>query len=171
LIYDILGLYRLYDLKNPEIDKKLNDVISYISTDEFHSKISDGYGILIEGKYESGNNIYHGMGWDPKYPGWFDAADYMENINAPKLLFFAEYISQYPIARKTKWFNDLLDYLEKYRMESGTYIFLKEWLPEKSGYAVGGFHMSFGENRRKKIWLETESTFYMQLLRQNEDNL
>jgi len=183
LIYDILGLRRLYDLNNPEVDEKINGVIDYISTDEFHSKISDGYGILISGKYESGNPKYHGMGWDPKYPGWFDVASYIGNNNTnsvpsgshretetgyvPKLLFFAEHIVNYPIARKTKWFNDLLDYLEKYKTENGTYIFPKEWLPEKSGYAVGGFHMSFGENRRKKTWLEIESTFYMQLLTQN----
>lgn len=69
------------------------------------------------GNFESGNAKYHGMGWDPKYPGWFDAADYIENVNAPKLLFFAEYISQSPSLRKTKWFNNLLSCLEKYKTE------------------------------------------------------
>ena len=167
LIYDILGLYRLYDLKNPEIDEKINSVIDYISTDEFHAKIQDGYGILISGRYASGNPQYHGMGWDPKYPGWFELKDYMENINAPKLLFFAQNISKYPLAKKTKWFSDLLDYLDKYKLDGGIYIFPKEWLKESQGYAVQGHHVSFGENRRKKTWLEIESTFYVQLLQQN----
>lgn len=183
LIYDIVGLHRLYDLKDPDIDMKIDAVINYISGDDFHSKISGGYGIIVAGQYESGNPKYNGMGWDPQYPGWFDVAGYIGESSkssapngshtanqsgyVPKLLFFAEHIVKYPVALKTKWFSDLINYLEKYKTENGTYIFPKEWLPEKSGYAVGGFHMSFGENRRKKTWLEIESTFYMQLLRQN----
>jgi hypothetical protein len=162
IVYDIMGMYRLYDLKNPEVDKKINAVISYISTDEFHLKITDGYGILVE---EDGK--YHGMGWDPKYPGWFDLPDYMETGNVPKLLFFSQYISKYPAAEKTKWFSDLLNYIEKYRTEDGTYLFPGTWLKESTGYAVQGYHMSFGENRRKKNWREIESTFYVQLLLQN----
>lgn len=161
-VYDIVGMHRLYDLKNPEVDKKINEVISYISTDEFHRKISDGYGILVE---EDGK--YHSMGWDPKYPGWFDLPGYMENGNVPKLLFFALYISKYPVAVKTKWYVDLLNYIEKYKTETGTYLFPGKWLKESTGYAVQGHHMSFGENRRKKNWREIESTFYVQLLQQN----
>jgi len=167
LIYDIIGLHRLYDLNNSDVDMKINGVINYISTDEFHNKISDGYGILISGKYASGNPQYHGMGWDPKYPGWFDPADYLENFNAPKLLFFAQNISKYPHALKTKWFDDLLNYLEKYKTKSETYIFPQKWLNESQGYAVQGHHLSFGENKRKKNRLEIESTFYMQLIKQN----
>ena len=167
LIYDILGLYILYDLKDSEITKKIDNVIAYISADEFHSKIADGYGILIAGQYDSGNYKYHGMGWDPKYPGWFDIADYIENINAPRLLFLTLYFSKYPVARKTDWFKNLLLYLEKYITENNTYIFSKEWIKEKPGYAVQGSHLSFGENRKKKNWFEIESTFYMQLLKQN----
>lgn len=117
-IYDIVGLHKLYDLRDPEIDEKVNTMIDYISTDEFHNKIDDGYGILqVEGKR------YFSMGWDPKYPGWFDLPGCMETGNASGLLFFAQYISKYPVARKTKWFADLLNYIEKYRTENGTYLF------------------------------------------------
>lgn len=158
-IYDIVGLSSLYKLKNHEIDKKIDTIISYIATDEFHNKMSNGYGILVE---EDGK--YHGMGWDPKFPGWFSVSEYIKTENVPKLLFFALHISKYHIARKTKWFCDLLEYLEKYRTETGTYIFPKEWLKESQGYAVQGHHISFDENRRKKNWCEIESTFYMQLL-------
>jgi hypothetical protein len=88
----------------------------------------------------------------------------MDNADAPKLLFFAEYISLYAPARKTKWFADLLDHLKRYKKDGGTYEFPKKWLKESLGYAVGGHHVSFGENRRKKNWAEVESTFYMQLI-------
>ena len=161
LIYDIIGLHKLYGTLNSETDKKIDAVIKYISTDEFHNKIFDGYGILI-----FGDRKYYSMGWDPKYPGWHDVAGYMENDNAAKLLFFAQFISKYPIARKTKWYYELNNYIEKYKTVSGTYIFPAEWLKEKKGYAVQGNHISFGETRRKKNWREIESTFYVQLLRQ-----
>ncbi len=105
-------------LKNPEIDMKINTIIENISTDDFHSKIADGYGILT-----AGEKHYFGMGWDPKYPGWFDVLKYMETGNVPRLLFFAQYISKYPPALKTTWFNDLLGILEAYGTDNGTYIF------------------------------------------------
>jgi len=85
---------------------------------------------------------------------------------APKLLFFAQFISKYPTARKTKWFVDLLSYIDKFKTDEDTYIFPSGWLKETQGYAVMGSHLSFGENRRNKKWREIESTFYVQLLRQ-----
>jgi|GEM_PF-601107 len=188
LIYDFMGLYSLYDLNNAKIDEKINAIIDYVSSDDFHRKITDGYGITISneshitGKNDYDKNLYRGMGWSPHYPGWFDVADYIANavVNAghtgkpyvPRLLCFAELASRYPSAVKTKWFGELLTRLEGYKTEAGTYIFPKEWLPEKTGYAVCGFHMSYGENRRKKNWCEIESTFYMQLItsKKEEDN-
>ena len=160
LIYDLAGLHKLYSLKNPVVDKKINTIIKFISNDTFHETIADGYGILV-----SGNNKYHGMGWDPKFPGWFDVENYIINGNMPRLLYMAGLIAKYPIARKTKWFSDLTGCLEKYSAGEGFYLFPKDWLRESQGYAVMGNHVSFGENRRKKNWAEIESTFYMQLLR------
>ncbi len=160
LIYDVLGLKTLYGKYGIETDNKINSVIDYITCDDFHERITDGYGIL-----SAGERTYHGMGWSPHYPGWHDAAEYIKNGNVPRLLFFAQHIAAYPSARKTKWFSDLQNCLEKYRT-GNMYIFPKEWLAEKTGYAVMGCHLSFGENRRKKNWNEIESTFYMQLLNQ-----
>jgi hypothetical protein len=159
LIYDIVGLHKLYGVINESTDDKINAVIKYISTDDFHNIVPDGYGITI-----AGDKKYHSMGWDPKYPGWFNVADYMENTDTAKLLFYAQYISRYPYVRKTQWFSDLILYLDKYKTSSGTYLFPAGWLKENTGYAVQGSHISFSENRRKKNWREIESTFYMLLL-------
>lgn len=162
LIYDIIGLHKLYELKRLDVDEKINCIIGYITTNEFHDVVSDGYGIVICDKKK-----YYSMGWDPKYPGWFDISHYIESINAQKLLFFAEYISHYSIATRTRWFRELHDYLNKYKTENGTYVFPVKWFKEQQGYAIQGNHLSFGENRRKKNWIEIESTFYMQLINKN----
>ena len=160
-IYDILGMFRLYELKDAGSDKKIDGIIDYISTDEFHARVADGYGILIDEA-----RSYHSQGWDPKYPGWFGIADCIGRGGAPKLLFFAQNIVNYPRARKTKWFNELMNYLEQYKTDGGTYIFPKNWIAESQGYAVQGHHLSYGENRKKKNWIEVESTFYMLSLMQ-----
>ena len=162
LIYDIVGLHMLYGLNDQEITAKVNAVVDYISTDIFHNIIAEGYGII-----SLDNKKYYAMGWDPKYPGWYDVAGYLKTQYAPNLLFFALFITKYPIARKTKWYNDLLFCLEKYRTDNGTYLFPPGWLRESQGYAVMGHHLSFGENRKKKNWREIESTFYIQLLQNN----
>jgi len=166
LVYDLLGLNRLYGAVDTQTDGKIDAVISYITTDRFHETVRDGYGIVI-----CDGNKYYGMGWDPKYPGWSDVAEYIGNdgvkvgVGVPKLLFFAQYIVNYPAALKTEWYGELLACLDRCRTDGGTYIFPKKWMDESRGYAVAGHHLSFGENRRKENWLEIESTFYMQLLK------
>jgi hypothetical protein len=164
LIYDIVGLHALYRLCDPETDRKISDVIRYIATDAFRRAVADGYGILAEG-----NGVYHGMGWDPKFPGWFDAAGYSQTGPMQKLLFHAQYACRYPAVREVTWYRDLLSSLEAYQTEDGWYAFPAAWFAEKQGYAVMGSHLSFGENRRKKNWREIESTFYMQLLKQPQE--
>jgi hypothetical protein len=159
LLYDIVGMHSLYRLHDPETDQKIDAVVGFIATDEFHRSIADGYGILVTGKHS-----YLAMGWDPKCPGWFSAATYLRSGYMPQLLFYALHASRYPALRETKWFRDLLKCLETYRTETGRYLFPAGWLAEQQGYAVMGRHLSFGENRRRKNWREIESTFFMQLL-------
>lgn len=162
LIYDIIGLHKLYKLSDKTVTAKLDGVIRYIADDRYHHNIRDGYGILIAGKRR-----YLSMGWDAKFPGWDGASAYLGGSYASFLLYFALHISNYPPAVQTSWFQDVCRQLDTFRTESGTYLFPATWLIEKTGYAVGGQHMSFGENRHKKNWREIESTFYMALLEKN----
>jgi len=159
LIYDLVGMHKLYRLNDPQVNAKVDAVIDYVTTDELHDVVPDGYGIFI-----SGDTRYHSMGWDPKYPGWHGIREYVEGGGAPKLLFFAQNIVNYPASSKTRWFGELTDYLDSFKDDNGLYKFPAGWLKEQRGYAVEGGHMSFGENRKKKNWREIESTFYMQSL-------
>lgn len=159
LIYDLVGLYRLYDLNDTESTGKVDTIIEGISTDAFHGAFSEGYGVI-----SPGNTRSYAMAWEPDYPGWHDLNRYFERESVPRLLFFAQTVAKYPSARRTPWFNRLLAHLEAYRTDSGTYLFPAAWLKESQGYAVLGNHLAFGENRRKKTWCEVESTFYMMSL-------
>ena len=161
LLYDIVGMHSLYRLRDPDTDHKIDTVVRYIAADAFHHAIDDGYGILVTGK-----RSYAAMGWDPKCPGWFSAAEYLQSGAVPKLLFYALHASRYPALRDTRWYGELLASLEAYQTEDGRYAFPAEWLMERQGYAVMGRHLSFGENRRGKNWREIESTFYRLLLTQ-----
>lgn len=155
MVYDLIGLSGMYGLVGSETNGKVDSVIKYIICDDFHNKIMDGYGILV-----AGEGRYHSMGWDPKLPGYFNVSNY-SRTSPHKLLFFADILSKYPIAVKSRWYIDVITHLEQFKTDIGTYCFPKEYLREKSGYAVQGFHLGLGENRRKKTWCEVESTFIM----------
>jgi|LSQX01.3.fsa_nt_gb hypothetical protein len=159
MVYDLIGLSSMYRLGDCNINEKIDSVIKYIVSDDFHNKIKDGYGILV-----TGQGRYRSMGWDPKLPGYFNISDYART-SPHKLVFFANIISRYPIAVESRWYSDVIEHLEQFKTEIGTYCFPKEYLREKSGYAVQGFHLGLGENKRKKIWCEVESTFIMLILK------
>lgn len=155
MVYDLIGLSGMYSIADGSTNEKVDSVIKYILCDDFHNNIKDGYGIVVVG-----DGRYHSMGWDPKLPGYFDVSDYAK-ISPHKLLFFADILSKYPVAVKSRWYSDVITHLEQFKTEMGTYCFPKEYLREKAGYAVQGFHLGLGENKRKKTWCEVESTFIM----------
>ncbi len=71
-------------------------------------------------------------------------------------------MGQFPVARNHPWFVDSLNHLHGFQTESGTYLFPRSYLQEKtSGYWIAGARMGLGENRRKGLALELESTFWM----------
>ncbi len=161
MVYDLIGLSSMYSLADGSTNEKVNSVIKYILCDDFHNKIKDGYGILAVGE-----GRYHSMGWDPKLPGYFDVSDYAKT-SPHQLLFYADILSKYPIAVKSRWYSNVITHLEQFKTEIGTYCFPKEYLREKTGYAVQGFHLGLGENKRKKTWCEVESTFIMLKLKKS----
>lgn len=161
MIYDLVGLSKMCLLEDNEVNKQVHSVIQYILTDDFHENIIDGYGILF-----SGPGKYYSMGWDPKLPGYYDVSDSAKE-NPHKLLFVADIMSDYPVVVKSSWYIKVIHYLEQFKTNSDdcTYCFPKEYLREKSGYGVQGFHLGLGENRRNKKWAEIESTFVMMRLK------
>jgi hypothetical protein len=152
LIYDIYGLAALANISNKEITAKIQKVIQYILSPEYNRFITF-YGILSSGKRR-----YHAMGWDCKLPFYFNDMD----INRPNLyLHRLELMAHFPNAVKCGWFERGLKHFESFKTEKGTYTFPKEYLLERESVWVLGTHMSLGENRKNKQFIEIESTFRM----------
>jgi len=152
LIYDIVLCSAIYDCVPPGTQAKINNIIEYIISPEYDVVVC-GYGIL-----PAPQKRYYLMGWDCKKP--FNDGDGFSNENIHRLILY----SNFPTAVESTWFQNAVDYLTQYRTERGTYLFPKEYLPEKDCNWVLGARMSLAENRRVKQWAEVESTFYMSKL-------
>jgi len=152
LIYDILTMAEIYDSVSIDVQEKIDNIIDYVISPGY-DVVADGYGILVAPKRR-----YYAMGWDCKKP-FNDKQDYSYR-NLHRLLLY----SKFPTAAKSLWFQNAVGFLTQFRTDAGTYIFPKEYLPEVDSNWILGSRMSLGENRRKKNWIEIESTFYMQSL-------
>jgi hypothetical protein len=149
LIYDIVMMAAVYNDVAPEIKVKIKTIMDYV--------ISPLYDVVIPmyGIFCAAPRKYYAMGWDCKKP-FNDNRNY-SNQNLHRLLLYANF----PTVVKSAWFQNVIVYLTQYKTATGTYIFPKEFLPENDGNWVLGVRMSLAENRRKKQWIEIESTFYM----------
>jgi len=149
MIYDIVMLAEVYDIVSFDLQVKIDNIIDYIISPEYDIVLF-GYGILA-----SAQKKYYSMGWDCKKP-FNDKQDFSYK-NLHRLLLY----SQFPTAVKSDWFQNAIDFLSQYKTENATYVFPIEYIFEKGSNWVLGFRMSLAENRRKKNWVEIESTFYM----------
>jgi len=152
LIYDMVMLAAVYARVPAEMQMKIDNIVDYVISNDYDT-VKIGYGILC-----AAPNKYYVMGWDCLKP--FNSNRYYANQNFQRLLLYA----QFPTAIKTKWFSHAVDYMAQFRTSAGTYIFPTSFLGEWNGNWVLGAHNSLAENRRKKAWVEIESTFYMRKL-------
>ncbi len=84
------------------------------------------------------------------------------------LLFNVFVLSHFKSARESLWFTLALDYLEQYKCSSGHYRFPSYMITEKrDSYVIMGGHMNVGENRKKKLYNEIISTYWMKRIYQN----
>ncbi|MBS4537718.1 hypothetical protein GOQ27_04545 [Clostridium sp. D2Q-11] len=147
LIYDIYGLAEMSKEADETTLNKIKSVIDYI-LDSAYLQFDDGYGILV-----NGDRNYLAMGWDAKLP------INQDDILTPEILHRLELMAHFKNAVEDNWFKSNYNKLKEYRSEKGTYQFPKIVLQKKTGCWVHGRHMDLGENRRKLLAYELESTF------------
>jgi hypothetical protein len=154
-IYDIHALANYpTHLLSEDIQNRIDSVIEYVLHPKYQA-FPEGYGLMRAGKRK-----YYAIGWSVHLPGYYPKRG--KRLDENRLIQRLVLMSNFPTARKHHWFQESLKKLEDYRTEGGTYIFPRSYLQERSsGYWVTGAYMGLEENRRKKIAIELESTFWM----------
>ncbi len=84
----------------------------------------------------------------------------------PRGLQLVEILASSTSFRESPAFIGLLDTMEEYRTEQGTYMFPSEWLEERAqGYWICGDFMALDTGERSPGALELESTFWALMIR------
>lgn len=157
-VHDIRGFANcIFVFENEALQSKLETVIEMILTPEYQN-LPWSYGLA---KYDTG---YYVLGWAAHLPGYLSEPEEREFA---ELLLTLEFMVRIPAARKSTWFREMMQYIETFRTESGTYEFPRTWLPEKGdGYWVGGLRMAFDDRKGNPTAIECESTFRVLRIKQ-----
>lgn len=146
--------------RGAEIEDAEKTILSYILTDKYQA-LPEGYGIL----YDRVTKKYYAHGWNVSLPNWFGNPA-SRPIHEASYVQRLELMANFPEIRYRKWFQNGVKHLRSFRTEQGTYRFPAAYLKENpSGYYVTGAYMRLEEDRRRKIALELDSTFRMELIR------
>ena len=141
--------YDLYALAHwphdSQTTKKAEAVMSFVSQPTFQN--TEG-GFFWDRK----RHVCHSAG-----RGWLACCE------PKRIVLFVGLAARFASARDSEWFKAALANLESCQTKEGRYSFPKDYLKEKrnSYYMYQGNHMGLGESRRKKQWIEVESTFQM----------
>lgn len=154
-IHDVFAFRELQSyMKDDDIEGRIGRVISYI-LDRRYQHFHEGYGVV-----QSDNNHYNVMGWDVRLP--FFGGVQTDASNNRCLVQRLELMSCFSVARSSGWFTENVKVLEDFRNRHGRYVLPRDYVYErKNSYFVTGAHMGFGENRRRRIVLEIESSLWM----------
>lgn len=154
-IYDVQALSILRDESaRPELSQKIDAIIDYV-LDPRYQEFPKGYGIIMPEPRH-----YYALGWGVWLPGFHGIK--MDRFESGCFVQRLEMMSHFPNACTTDWFGNCMTHLEDFKTNKGTYLFPKDYLSEKkNSYFITGGHMGLGEDRRKKMWREVESTYWM----------
>jgi hypothetical protein len=155
LAYDIVGWGPYLQKSSAEDREKADVVIEYICNEKYQ-EFPWGYGIMLD---EASGNFW-AMGWSFHIPGF--SKSFGGDLEKRLRVFRLEQLVHFKAARHHPWFKANLEHLEQFKTPDGTYLFPREYLPEKpAAYWVVGGKMALEENPRNKKALEVESTFHM----------
>jgi hypothetical protein len=134
---------------DPATNRMVEDVVRFISDPAFQATVG-------------------GYIWDRAKRQCYAAGRTVLACTAPeRLVMFLELGASFAAALAASWFRAGLAQLERHRTPQGTYRFPADLLKEtpNSYYLYAGAHMGLGENRKRALALEIESTFRMMKIR------
>jgi hypothetical protein len=129
-------------LRNENNDRMIDDLIGYILDPRFQA-LHNGYGYA----WIKERRTCYGWGWSPHLR---DDATLLQRL---------ELMMRFPRGKESTWAHESMYYFGSYRTPEGRYRLPHKYLREGEGYYVSGYGMGLGENRRKSIGIEIESTF------------
>jgi hypothetical protein len=159
-IYDVCAMAYYSDIcTDPEITKKIDDIITYILDPEFQ-KIRLGYGVL----WIKARRIYMACGWSPTLPLFESDGRLIRLIQFPAIDYL-DFMSHFRIAQKSEWFRGCLNHFEQFKTDKGTYIFPNDYHYLHKKYIDRAFlnekTMSLKRNERELKKRELASTMKM----------
>ena len=169
-VYDLLACAFYRDLY-PSLARKLESIAAYILDERFQRHPATLYLAAPGRKY------CHSVP-SPRLP--CHAADgkpeddfALDRYSRPRLLLYLFIMAHFDCTFESAWYRRIMDHLSKFRTERGTYEFPSDYLNERAdGYFLyAGAHMGLGENRRRRVWREVESTFWMLWFGQREQGV
>ena len=161
LSYDFIGWACLQNKGSKEVRAQANTVVDYI-LDEKYQEFPWGYGIMFDEESRS----FRAMGWSVHIPGFSKAVS--GNLESMLRVFRLEQLAHFEAARRHPWIKSNLEHLEQFKTADGTYLFPRDYLPEKpAAYWVMGGKMALEDSPRNKKAIEIESTFRMAKIRKS----
>jgi hypothetical protein len=134
----------LANLLNETTSHLIDDIVGYILDSRFQA-FHRGYGYA----WIKERRTCYSWGWSPHLKD--------DNTFVQRL----ELMARFPRGRNSSWLINAIQSLECFRTPDGRYRLPPKYLREAEGYYVSGCRMSLGENRRRPIGIEVESTFWM----------
>ncbi len=152
-IHDIRGFANCEKIMmNEKYRNKLNSILAMIFTADYQDLPKD-YGFVKFG------SKYYVLGWAVHLPGFKSLP---EGKEFAELLLTLEYMCRFVEVRDGVWFQKMIDYLDTFKKDTGTYEFPSTWLPEtKEGYWINGNRMQIDEREGNQNAIEYESTFHI----------
>lgn len=159
-IYDLHALAQNpARLSNDDDRARIDAVLEFVLNPRYQA-LPEGFGIM-----RVFHNRYYAIGWSAHLTG-FGGGGFPGRWPG-RLVQQMVLMAQFSTARSRPWFQAGIEHLESFHTVDGRYAFPREYTPERpEGYWVTGAYNGPGENRRNRLAIEIESTFYMTLLNQ-----
>ena len=165
-MHDLLLFAGMYPFLDVEDRNKIETVAEWLFGD-CYSDIIRGYGYFYVpgGSYSTKAVIFKTHLLDFR-DMTFDKGD------LASLIFTIFVLSHFKAARESLWFSLAIDYTDQFKNKAGRYIFPAHMIIERpDSYVIFGGHMNVGENKKSKLYKEVISTYWMERIQQNINNI
>jgi len=160
-MHDFLLFAGMYPVLSADEKEKVEIIVDWLFDDGYNNiNRRYGYFYITGGSYNTKAIIFklHLLDFNEEF---------LDNNELAALIFNVFILSHFKSAKKSKWFTQAIDYLNRYKNENNRYNFPPQMLIEKPDrYVIFGGHMNVGEPK-SKLYNEILSTYWMEKIKRN----